>query len=141
MSAIGRILLATDLSSASAQAATQALDLARDLRAELLIVNVVDGRGSAPRPGPGTPLGQLTRPREAEARDLAARAQRAGVQTRFLVWEGEPGEAIVDAARSESADLIVVGSRGRGTVGRLLLGSVSEHVVSNARCPVLVARA
>ena len=41
---------------------------------------------------------------------------------------------------AESADLIVVGSHGRGTVGRFLIGSVSDHVVRNAPCPVLVVR-
>ena len=47
---------------------------------------------------------------------------------------------IVSAAEAERADMIVVGSHGRGAVGRLFLGSVSEHVVRNAPCPVLVVR-
>jgi nucleotide-binding universal stress UspA family protein len=47
---------------------------------------------------------------------------------------------IVSAAEAEHADMIVVGSHGRGAVGRLFLGSVSEHVVRNAPCPVLVVR-
>ena len=58
----------------------------------------------------------------------------------FLVWTGDPGDMIVEAAEAEHADMIVVGSHGRGAVGRLFLGSVSEHVVRNAPCPVLVVR-
>jgi nucleotide-binding universal stress UspA family protein len=58
----------------------------------------------------------------------------------FLIWEGDPGESIVEAARAEHADLIVVGSHGRGGVGRFLIGSVSDHVVRHAPCPVMVVR-
>jgi nucleotide-binding universal stress UspA family protein len=63
-----------------------------------------------------------------------------GITVSFLVWTGDPGESIVSAAEAESADLVVVGTHGRGTIGRLLLGSVSDHVVRNAPCPVLVVR-
>jgi nucleotide-binding universal stress UspA family protein len=63
-----------------------------------------------------------------------------GVTVDFLVWEGDPGEAIIDAAQAEGADMIIVGSHGRGAVGRFLIGSVSDHVVRNASCPVLVVR-
>ena len=59
----------------------------------------------------------------------------------FLVWEGEPGEAIVAAADSENADLIVVGSHGRSGVSRFFIGSVSDYVVRHAHCPVMVVRA
>ena len=63
-----------------------------------------------------------------------------GVRVSFLVWEGEPGEAIVEAATSEQVDLIVVGSHGRSGMGRFLIGSVSDYVVRRAPCPVLVVR-
>jgi nucleotide-binding universal stress UspA family protein len=135
---IQRILLATDLSPASAAANAQALELARDLGAELLIVNVVDRSKDGMR-SPDN-LDRLPHEREAEARELAARARSAGIRTTFLIWEGDPGQSIVDAAASEGVDLVIVGRHERGRVGRLLLGSVSQHVVANARCPVLVAR-
>ncbi len=54
------------------------------------------------------------------------------------VLEGEPGPALCDFARSEQADTIVIGTRGRGGIKRALLGSVSDYVVRNARCPVVV---
>jgi nucleotide-binding universal stress UspA family protein len=74
------------------------------------------------------------------AQALVARAKEAGVPTVFLVWEGDPGEVIVDAARSEGVALIVLGTRGRTGVGRTVFGSVSDHVVRHAPCPVVVVR-
>ena len=53
---------------------------------------------------------------------------------------GSPGPALVDYAREIGADVIVVGSRGRGAFKRLLLGSVSSHVINNAACAVVVIR-
>lgn len=52
------------------------------------------------------------------------------------VVEGHPARALLDAANG--ADLLVVGSRGHGGFTGLLLGSVSQHVVTHARCPILV---
>ncbi len=139
---IRRILLATDLSPASEEAGLQALDLAHDLGAELLIVSVIDVR-SLRLPGGrfGARVDQVRSSREASAQELASRGRAAGVRVTFLIWEGDPGESIVDAAQSEQVDLVVVGSHGRGSVGRFFLGSVSDHVVHNAHCPVVVVRA
>ena len=64
--------------------------------------------------------------------DEADRVQRSVVQ-------GYPARALLDAVGD--ADLLVVGSRGRGGMVGMLLGSVSQHVVTNARCPVVVVRA
>jgi nucleotide-binding universal stress UspA family protein len=54
------------------------------------------------------------------------------------VLRGAPGPAIVDYAAEIDASVIVIGTRGRGGVKRALLGSVSDHVVRNAPCPVVV---
>ena len=139
-SATQRILLATDLSPASDGATRQAIDLARDLGAHLLIVSVIDpmARGT-----PGRPVERMDQrraAREAAAQALVVRGREAGVPVSFLVWEGDPGPAIVEAAHAEGADLVVVGSHGRGRVGRFMLGSVSDHVIRNAAAPVLIVR-
>ena len=54
------------------------------------------------------------------------------------VTEGHPAKVLVD--QSADADLLVVGSRGHGEFSGMLIGSVSEHCVSNAHCPVVVVR-
>jgi nucleotide-binding universal stress UspA family protein len=138
---IAKVLLATDLSAASAGATDEAIELATRLGASLLIVSVID-------PGqlrlPGGPFNQrvdqVRAERESAAQKLVDRGRRLGLRVDFLIWEGEPGESIVAAAEAEGADLIVVGSHGRGAVGRFLIGSVSDHVVRSASCPVLVVR-
>jgi nucleotide-binding universal stress UspA family protein len=137
---IRRILLATDLSSASASATDQALELARDLGAELLIVSVIDPSSQLSVGPVLARMDQRRAAREAAAQALVLRGRRAGVRVSFLVWEGEPGPAIVEAAVAEQADLIVAGTRGRNRVERLVLGSVSDHVVRHAPCPILIVR-
>ena len=57
-----------------------------------------------------------------------------------LLLEGAPAEAILQAARAEKADLIVMGTRGLGALGSLFLGSQSQRVVAEAPCPVLLVR-
>jgi nucleotide-binding universal stress UspA family protein len=140
-SRIETILLATDLSRASASAAERAIDLARLLDARLLIVNVVDARRGLPLGG----IGKIRPVEERETRsiaagDLAQRARAAGAQATFLVFDGDVADGILSAAEAEGADLIVVGTRGRGGVERSLLGSVSDQVIRRSHCPVLVVR-
>ena len=65
--------------------------------------------------------------------------QGAPVEIESRLVEDDPGEAIVSAAAS--ADLVVIGSRGRGNIKSALLGSVSSHVVHHAPCPVVVVKA
>jgi nucleotide-binding universal stress UspA family protein len=138
---IGRILLATDLAPASAGAADQALELARDLRASLLVVSVIDGTRSHALEQLPDRMDQRRAAREMAAQSIVVRGRRAGVNVSFLIWEGDPGPAIVEAADAERVDLVVVGTRGRNRVERAVLGSVSDHVIRHAHCPVLVVRA
>ena len=78
-------------------------------------------------------------------RELVSRAEvrlhDAGFVTDVQVLEGEPGGAIVRAAREAGADLVVVGSHGRSGITKLLMGSVATHVVTHAPCSVLVVKA
>jgi nucleotide-binding universal stress UspA family protein len=137
---VRRILLATDLSPASEGATREALDLARDLRARLLIVSVIDPTARSIPGGRVERIDQQRAARLDSAQAVVARGRDEGVAASFLVWEGEPGPSIVEAAASEQVDMIVVGSHGRGAMGRLLIGSVSDYVVRHAPCPVLVVR-
>lgn len=135
--ALGKVLLATDLTEASEAATETALELARRLEASLLVVSVIDPRRGG---GRGPRVDQVRERQELAAQHLAGRGRDLGVPTEFLIWVGDPGEQIVAAAEAEGADLVVVGSHGRGAVERFFIGSVSDHVVRHAHCPVLVVR-
>ena len=86
------------------------------------------------------------------ARENAERVSKEGVElikARFpnqpvcvtgLVELGQPAQTIIEAAESWDADLIVVGSHGHGFWGRIALGSVSDAVVHNANCSVVVVK-
>lgn len=76
---------------------------------------------------------------EALSRTVAGLGAEAPVEQ--LTRAGEAGPAICRLAEEAGADVIVVGSRGRGAIKRALLGSVSTHVTNNAPCPVVVVRA
>lgn len=141
---IRTVLLATDLSPTSADAVDEAIDLCGALGARLVVVNVIDVRhGFGLRLLPtarATRVDQVRAEREARLMAVVRRARPLGIDARFLVWTGEVGQSIVSAAEAEGADLIVLGTRALDRAGRFLLGSVSDYVVNNSACPVLVAR-
>lgn len=112
--------------------------MAASVNARILVVNVID---LARHSGSGlSRLDQLRADREPRLLEIVERARARGVESTFLLWTGEPGDGIIAAAEAENADLIVVGTRGLARAGRWLLGSVSDHVVHHAVCPVMVAR-
>lgn len=72
--------------------------------------------------------------------DACRRLKRPDVSVEEVVLRGRPATAIVDRARGMRADLVILGSRGHGTIESMLLGSVSAEVVDHSPGPVLVAR-
>ena len=124
MAHIETILLATDGSPASEPASEQAIDLATQVQARLLVVSVL---GASSRPSEALAEAAVADSRDSlttKAQAIVQRAKAAGADATFLVWEGDVGEAIVAAANSEGVDLIVVGSHGRSGVSRFFIGSV-----------------
>jgi nucleotide-binding universal stress UspA family protein len=72
--------------------------------------------------------------------DVATRLERAGFSARTELRAGDASREIVDAAAAWQPDLIVMGSHGRRGFNRLMLGSVSDHVMRHADCSVEVIR-
>jgi len=137
-----RILIAVDDSEFAARAANVGVELAKSLHAELGFVTVYD-----PSVGPGrmwgVPADRLAEMSEhAAERFLATFREPAATPSVVpeFVEPGEPAPKIIEVAKDWHADLIVMGSHGRGKVQGLLLGSVSQGVLHHAPCPVLVVR-
>lgn len=136
-----RIVVATDFSGRAAGAERRAMDLARDLGAELILLHVAS---EAPLYGETLYTARLRGLFEGQRRwasdALATRAAdltAAGVKARSVVRTGVAWEEIVRLAGEEQADMIVVGTHGRTGLNRVMLGSVTERVVRHAPCPVL----
>jgi nucleotide-binding universal stress UspA family protein len=79
---------------------------------------------------------------KSEMEEAAAQTRNEGVQVHVVIVNDSPGAAIVKFAEKEGIDMIAMGSRNRGVLEGLLLGlgSVSNHVIQNARCPVLITK-
>jgi len=138
-----RVLIAVAESPSSALAARVGLELARSLGAEVAFVHAVDPvQGYAPQTGMA-PADLMTLARQDGQKLLSEFARRAALEPPPLEFlcVGKPGVEIAKAARDWSADVIVLGSHGRGGLTRLLVGSVAEAVMRHAPCSVLVARA
>src|SRR5947209_9505674 len=137
---IRTILHPTDFSQQAANAFELACALARDYGAKLVVLHVlptpvvpvIDG-GVFPVP--------MEVPRHRLQQELGALKPRekAVVVERILV-EGDPTYEIVRAADSYQADLIAMGTHGRGGLARLVMGSVADAVTRKANCPVLTVR-
>lgn len=136
-----RVLVATDTSKTSAAAEQAGIELAARTGASMIFLSVIDpSRLQLPGGLFHTRVDQDRASRELALAKVVDNARRVGVAAQFLIWQGDPGASIVDAAEAEGADVIVVGSHDRGPVGRLLLGSVSSYVVDHGGRPVLVIR-
>jgi nucleotide-binding universal stress UspA family protein len=144
----GRIVVGLDGSELGAAALRWAVEEARLRKATVVALHAWTFVPSSPIGEPGMvpiPAGDLVGDLEAERRaaELILDHAVAGVAASNVelvpeLVEAAPGDALV--AASERAELVVVGSRGRGTLSAALLGSVSHHVVQHASCPVVVVR-
>jgi len=138
---ISLIVYATDGSRHARRALDWVADIAPRRRARVVIVTAYE---PIPR-DLGSPFQEeLMSKRPAEAQALVQEAaqvlDRRGIPHEEEVLEGPAAEAILQVARVRRADLIVMGSRGLGRIEAALLGSVSQRVVQEAPCPVLIVR-
>jgi nucleotide-binding universal stress UspA family protein len=137
------LLVPVDFSDASETVVRTATDLAAALGAKVWLLHVAD-----PEPdfvgysvGPQEVRDSIADALHTEREDLAALADRVragGVDVEHMTVQGPTIESIVRKASDLGADLIVMGSHGRGAVLRAVLGSVSEGVLRHAGRPVLI---
>ena len=138
---MNRIVIAADGSSGGRAAVDVGLGLARAMGATATLVCV--------RPTPSLLLGdpyyahtvaEGFNAARAVVADATTCADVAGVESESEILEGDIAAQIVRVAHSRHADLIVVGSRGHGAIAGVLLGSVSNAILHDADCPVLVVK-
>ena len=148
-SGFAKILVGYDGSDQSSKALNMAKQISKGNNAELLIMEVVGAPTYYFGDQPGAPQADLSAYYEAAAKDaektiegLVAKAQSEGVRARGGVLNAEtsPVNELLECAKQENVDLIVVGTRGMGGFRKMLLGSVSSGLVSHASCSVLVVR-
>ena len=144
MTTIRTILCPTDFSDVSEHAVTYARDLAEKLGAKLLLVHVYElFRLALPVEGavaaPPSWAGELSDRWQRMLEDTATRHRDASdkVPITTFLRVGRAAEEAVNVAKSEGADLIVIGTHGRTGPAHLILGSVAERVVRTSPVPVL----
>lgn len=142
MKGIKRILVATDNSDSAHRAVGAAAELAKQVGGTLIIVNVEQGYFDH-QLGPIDSRGDVADMLDARSREILLRAreeaERIGVaHVQTISGLGDAAAFILDVAKREAVDLIVVGKRGRSRLAGILLGSVSQHVAALAPCSVHV---
>jgi nucleotide-binding universal stress UspA family protein len=133
------ILFATDFSPTSEVAFQVAGALARDYKAHLIAVHVIEPLSMGfneytPYIGPEENKG------EAMTRLQAIKAPSPRVTIEYRLLEGDPATVIAETAEETAADLVVMGTSGRTGFTRFVMGSVAEQVLRRAPCPVLTIR-
>jgi len=127
---LDNVLVATDFSPASGEAVLYATAIARRHNSKLFIAHVVTSRSESALMD-GWRAGQA----EITAQLLANRLD--GLEHELIVKPGQVGEVLAQLIADKRIDLVVVGTRGRTGVLKLLLGSVAENIFRRASCPVL----
>ena len=128
-----RILCPIDFSETSVKAMNHAEQLAEKFGAELILLHAFDMPETYDRRGQTHPADRELEPK---LRDIKS----ARTKLTYALHAGAPGEVICWFAEEKHCDLIVMGTHGRTGLKHFFLGSVAEHVVRHARCPVLVLR-
>jgi nucleotide-binding universal stress UspA family protein len=142
---IKKIMIATDGSEHSRQAAIMGIELARLLHAEILVIYVVDVHRLAQLPGytsmPGTKqclMELMLKEGERATEEVEDIARENGIQCQKLIARGDPSQELLKL--SQGLDLIVLGSIGKSGLEKFLLGSVAGKIVRHSKIPVFLVR-
>ena len=140
---MNRILVAIDFSPIAEVAVRYALSLAQSLGIQLTLLHVAApdpdfvGYEAGPQSVRDARAHEL-RAEHVELQQTAAELRATGVEVEALLVQGETVEMILHEAEKLNADLIVLGSHGHGRIFEALVGSVSDGVIRNAKCPVVI---
>ena len=139
----GKILIVTDGSEYAVRAAEVAIELAKKVEAELLVLSVIDtGILGDFRRGPEADRRRVERDMRLAAEGnvdyLVKLGEEAGVEMKGLVLTGRPNIEIVNLANREGVDLIVLGKHRRQSIGRIMRGDVAVRLLEDIDCSVLV---
>lgn len=147
---ISKILVPTDGSNTAQKAAKYAVDLAKKLKATIIILSVIDQRPyvSQTVPAAKTTLhiiepieDYLREAAEAYAGEIKKLCDKGGVRSKTVITSGHPVEDIVKQATKTKADLIVMGSHGKSALAAAVLGSVTYGVIhKDSKIPVMVVK-
>lgn len=156
------ILVATDFSDTAASALAQGVALASATGARLTLLHVIYAEkinetllgldameyltrvmSTPTEQAPYSPTLGMERLRQAAEEKLqqavaSVSGPRLTIETAIV--EGRPSDEVLAFAEKEGVDLIVLGTHGRGAIGKALLGSVADHVIRQSECPVMVVR-
>lgn len=138
------ILVPTDGSEGAERAVDHAIELATQFGATVHALYIVDTAAFVDLDEAGIESDALSASLADRGQDavdrIAERAEEAGVDAESSVQRGRPVGSILDYVGEHDIDVIVMGTRGRSGLDRLLLGSVTEKVVRKSRVPVLTVR-
>jgi nucleotide-binding universal stress UspA family protein len=147
---ISKILVPTDGSKAAQKAARYAVDLAKQLKASVIVLSVIDKRSFISQTVPAAETARhviepiedyLRRVAEGYTGEIKKLCEKNGVQSKTVTTTGHPVEEIVKEAKRSKADLIVMGSHGRSALAAAVLGSVAFGVIHNdTKIPALVIK-
>jgi nucleotide-binding universal stress UspA family protein len=147
---ITKILVPSDGSKTAQKAAEYAIDLAKQLKASVIALSVIDQRSFIAQTVPASETARhtiepiedyLREAAEGYAGEIKNLCDKSGVASEISIKMGHPVEEILKEAKRSKANLIIMGSHGRSALSATFLGSVSYGVIHKAtRIPVLIVR-
>ena len=140
-----KILVPTDFSEASTKALTYAQAFAKQSAAEILLLHVVEPAyypiyGADIVPDWGGMQTELLKASQVHLEEFSRKHAAGFAPMQVIVGEGIAWGEIVETAKKETVDLIILSTHGRSGLRHILLGSTTERVVRHASCPVLTVR-
>jgi len=144
-----KIMVAIDFSDYSPKIVKYARDLAENLRAELIFVNIINQRDInmvkhvtiyTDKISVKDYVDGLVQDRTEQMQKLLTEAKCTQIPNRFTIKKGVPFVKLIETAKEEKVDMVVMGTRGRGSVAGILFGSQAEKMFHHCPVPLLSIR-